>query len=149
MVHRSSSVVAENAESMSVIDHDSGVIFLCKVSYHWQVREISCHREHPIDDYQFWSIGLGKLELLFKRDHIIMGELENLALGQARPIYDTGVIVRIQEQISFVKTKKADYAKVYLESSTEGHGIFFANEFGKFLLQSHMNIERAIQKTRS
>ena len=85
-------MLSQNADSMGVIDKQSGSVLLLEADHNGKVGQIAVHGVDAIDDNQLSGFLRKGLEEPFKILHVVVLELEDLAEGEAGGIDQGGVI---------------------------------------------------------
>ena len=79
MIDRASSVAAEHAGSVRVVDHHDRAVFLGRLAQAGQRADVAVHREHAVGDQQLLPrLVLHAGELLFGVGNVFVTEDENL-----------------------------------------------------------------------
>ena len=133
-------VIAEDAESVRLIDHDAGVVFLRERDDLRQLGHVALHAEDAVDDDQLDLVGLAFLELLFQRLHIVVLEFQFGGEREAMALDDGGVVELVPEDVVLASCHAGDDAQIHLEAGGEDDRVFLADEFRQAFLELDMQI---------
>ena len=146
VVGSAATLMAQHTQGMGVIDHDVGVVLLGQFHHARQWHDVAFHREDAIGNDEFHLAWIAVLEFGLKAVHVVVVAFPNLTEREATAFDDGSMVKAVQKEIVFSATERRNYAKIDLETCAEAHCGFFANQFGQLFLQSHMDVECAIQK---
>ena len=72
MVAGTTTVAAEDADTVSLVDHHGGIVFLGQTYNLGQVGYVALHRENTVGHNQLHLVGVAVTQLLFERFHIVV-----------------------------------------------------------------------------
>ena len=78
MVAHTASTFSKDADTVSLINHDAGVILVCQVHNVGKLAHVALHRENAVGNDELYTIGLTLLELSLKRSHVVVLVLERV-----------------------------------------------------------------------
>jgi len=147
VVADASALLAEHADAVRFVNHDSCIVFLLQLDNLGQLAEVAFHAEHTIYDNQLDTLGLTLLELLLEVLHVVVLELELCGKAEATAVHDACMVAVIADNIVVAVNNLTDDATVHGETRRKAKRFFLAYELGKFLLELHMDVERTVKET--
>ena len=141
------SVLSHHAESVGVVDHERGVVFLAEFHQPGHGRQVSLHGVHAVHHNEFVGVPGGEPELLFQVGHVVMLEFAYFAETQAAAVYDAGMVKGVEEYKTAAESKAAHHSQVHLETGAVGYGLFLAGKFGQFSFELFVKVERTVEET--
>ena len=87
---RATTIFADKADRMGVINHDQRIVLVRQIADAFQVRNHAIHREHAIGgDQDMTSPRFARLfQTRFQLDHVVVGVTETLRFTQTNAIND-------------------------------------------------------------
>src|SRR5208337_1444544 len=107
---------------MSVIDHQACAVFFAQGNNFRQWSQITAHAEQAIHYNELTFIVRDAGQNALEISHIIMAKTTRLAPSQAGAIYDTGMVIFIENDNVAAHDQGADRAKISLHAGGEDEG---------------------------
>ena len=140
MVCRAAAVVAHHAEAVGVVDHQRRIISFTEIHELRDRGNVAFHGIDAVHDDEFRVFEGRRLHLLLQSLHVVVGELQYVAVGETAAVDDAGVVERVEEDVAAPESQAGNHAQVDLEARAVGHGLLLAHQAGQLLLQLQMDV---------
>ena len=147
VVCRAAAVVAHHAEAVCVVDHQRGIVSFTELHELRDGRNVAFHGIDAVHDDEFRFFQGHHLHLLLQPLHVVVGELQHVAVGEPAAVDDAGVVEGVEEDVAAVESQAGNHAQVDLEARAVGHGLLLAHQAGQLLLQRQVDVERPVEET--
>ena len=147
MVANSSTLLAENTQSVSLIYHDRAIILMLQPYYFWKICKVSLHWEDTIDYNELNGFLRQLLQYTLKVFHIVVFVMKLSGKAQTSSVYNTCVVAVVADNIITTSYHRCQDTRVYRKPCWETKNVFFVHILCEFFLQLYVQIERSIQKS--
>ena len=149
VVAYAASPASEDAEAVSLIDHQGSIVFIAELDHLVDLSYIAFHREDAVGDDEFAVVGVVLLEKTLE-----VFEVEVLVLivggkGYLLAFHDGGVVALVEIDEVVAAGDARDGAGVGEESRGEEHHSVLAQELAKLVLEADVDIESAVEEGRA
>ena len=119
MVTHATSLFAEHADAVCLINHYRAVVFVLQFDNLRQFSQIAFHREHAIDDNQLHSVVWKFLQYALKVFHVVVFVFQLVCKREASAVNDRGVVTVVADDVVFPSSGNSNYTGINGESGRE------------------------------
>ena len=149
MRRRTASAGADDTEAVRIVHHDARAVPPRKAHDLRQVAHVAAHGEHAVGHDEAAGAVRHLLQPGFKIRHVVVAVAEHPGVGELAAVVDAGVVLLVAQDIVILAAHGGDDAQIGLEACGERHHGFLAEELGQLPLELRMQVQRAVEKTRS
>ena len=128
MVAHASTLFAEDADTVGLVDHDGTVVLVLQLNDLGQLGQIAFHREDAIDDDELYGVVRQLLQHALQVGHIVVLIVQLTSEREAASIHDTGVVAIVADDIVVLAYYHCQNTLVHGESRREAKAVFLADE---------------------
>ena len=149
VVADAATLASEDAEAVSLIDHQGGVVFVAELDHLIDLSDIALHREDAVGDDEFAVVGVVLLE-----ETLEVFEVEMLVFvvggeGYLLALHDGSVVTLVEIDEVVASGDAGDGARVGEEARGEEHDGILAQELAELVLELDMDVESAVEEGRA
>ena len=137
----------EHTETVRIVHHHAGIIFLRQRTYLRQFADVAAHGEYSVRDNQFACVLRDGLELPLQILHVRMAIAQYFRETQTAGIVDRSMVLAVIEDIVVLAADSGDDSEVGLEARRNGHTLFVPREFRQLFLQLQVQVQGTVQET--
>lgn len=149
MVAGAAAFTAENAETVGLVDHKGGVVFVADVDHLVDMGHVAFHGENTVGDDELGSLEGCFLQHALKVGHVVMFVFLGVGVGNEFAFHDGGMDALVVEEVVAAGDDVGDDAAVGEEAGGEEHDVVLAKEFSQFVLQLDMDVEGTVEERRA
>ena len=149
VVAHATSLTAEDTQSVGLIDHDGGIVFLLQFHNLGQGSQVAFHGEDTVHDDELHLVGLTALQHALQVLHVVVLVAKLGGKGQTAAIHDAGMVAVVADDVVILAHQLGNNTAVDGKSRGNAQGIILAHVGSQFLLQLHVDVEGAVQKAAS
>ena len=116
MVANTTSLFSKHTETVSLVNHNRGIIFMFQTNNLGKVCKISLHGENTIDNNKFYCLGTTFLKLFLKIFHVVVLILKASGKRKSASVHNGSVIAVVANDIVFTTSETRNNTTVYAEA---------------------------------
>ena len=116
IICRASAAVSDNAETVSIVNHNARFVFLRKLNNFGQLAYIAAHAEHAVCHNKLARFKRNTLKRSLKVCHIAVVEANRLCVAQFAAVINACMIFFIAKNVIASTRNRADDAQIALET---------------------------------
>ena len=149
VIAHAATALAEDADTMSLVNHDVGIVLVGQIHDVGQLAHVAFHREDAVGDNELDTVRLALLELRFKRSHIVVLVLQGVGERETTSLNDRGMVLLIPQYIVIPAGKSGNDAQINTETGAVNHRILLALILGKLALELLVQVESTVKERRT
>ena len=149
MLSGTTTVFANEANSVAVVNHNQSVVFVSQVANTLQVADDTVHGEYAVGSNQFDSCAsfVSLFELRLEVCHVVVFVTESLCFAQTNTVDDGSMVELIADNCVFRSQDGLEETAVCIEAGGVEDGVIGAEEAGDLLLKLFVDILSTADET--